>query len=130
VNTLPVRLNPGEDLRRSLEALAKTHGGGFVICGIGSLDGTQIRLADDEHETSLEGPYEILTLSGSLSKGGAHLHIAVSDREGNVTGGHVCYGNIVRTTAEILIVRVDGWSLDRAPDPGTGYKELVIRRNV
>jgi predicted DNA-binding protein with PD1-like motif len=124
----PVRLNPGEDLRRSLEALAKDLGGGFILCGIGSLAGARLRLAGDEVETRLEGPFEILTLSGSVSEGGAHLHVTVSGANGQVIGGHLCYGNIVRTTVEALLATTEGWSLDRQLDAATGYKELVIGR--
>jgi hypothetical protein len=54
--------------------------------------------------------------------------MAVSDEQGCVVGGHVCYGNAVRTTAEVLLAQLPEWNLGREHDPGTGYKELVIRR--
>ena len=130
MEALPLRLNPGTDLRRELEARAASLGSAFVVCGIGSLQGVHIRLAAEENETQLEGPFEIVSLSGSLSKGGAHLHMAVADARGHVLGGHVCYGNTVRTTAEVLLVTLPDWELDRALDEGTGFRELAIRRSA
>jgi predicted DNA-binding protein with PD1-like motif len=127
VSFRPLRLSPGDDLRRALETVARDGTGAFVVCGIGSLDGVRLRLAADSAETSLEGPFEILSLSGSLSKDGAHLHMAVADASGRVVGGHVGHGNRVRTTAEILLADVGEWSVAREFDERTGYQELVVR---
>tara|TARA_R110001599_G_scaffold100757_1_gene257984 strand:- start:9 stop:476 length:468 start_codon:yes stop_codon:yes gene_type:complete len=124
----PLRLPPGVDLRRELERLVgEGHiGPGFIVAGIGSVAGAVIRLAGDDAETSMSEPHEILTLSGSLSRDGAHLHTSVADRSGRVQGGHVCYGNTVRTTAELLLLETPGWNLSRAYDEATGYKELRV----
>ncbi len=69
----------------------------------------------------------MLTLSGTLSTGGAHLHLSVSDETGRVIGGHLAYGCRVRTTAEILLAPLPDWRFSREPDPDTGYLELVVR---
>lgn len=119
-----LRLNPGDDLRGALEARAST---GFVVAGIGSLSHAQLRFAGEPGPTRIEGPLEILTLSGSLSPAGAHLHVSLSDAAGRVLGGHVCAGCEVLTTAELLIAPLPAGSLSRAFDPVTGYAELVIR---
>ncbi len=129
VEAIPLRLHPGDDLRLKLEAMAHDIGSAFVVCGVGSLDGVRIRLADERDELHLEGPFELLTLSGSISAGGAHLHMSVADATGRVIGGHVCRGNIVRTTAELLLATVTGWTLGRAHDSATGYDELVVVRD-
>jgi uncharacterized protein len=127
---LPLRLPPGADLRRSLEqqANAALAGSAFVVAGIGSLSGAVIRLAAADQETYLTGPFELISLSGTLASNGAHLHMSVANAAGQVFGGHVCYGNIIRTTAELLLVAVEGWSLSRALDPNTGYQELQVKR--
>jgi hypothetical protein len=44
-----------------------------------------------------------------------------------VYGGHAAYGNVVRTTAEILLALLPEWNLTREHDPATGFKELVVR---
>ena len=118
-----LRLNPGDDLRGALEAAGRT---GFVVAGIGSLAQAQLRFAGEPGPTYVAGPLEILTLSGSLTPAGAHLHASVSDAAGRVFGGHVCAGCEVRTTAELLVAPLPAGSLSRAFDSATGHAELVI----
>ena len=127
---LPIRLSPGVDLRRALEdaAAGQTSKSAFVVAGIGSLVEASFRYAGESTENKLGGPLEILSVSGTLSSSGAHLHMSVSDAAGRVFGGHVGYGSTVRTTAEILLVLLQEWSLTREHDTATGFKELVVRR--
>ena len=126
----PLRLHPGADLRRALEQGAATQlaGSAFVVAGIGSLVDARLRYAGADTETVIAGPIEILTLSGTVSPSGVHLHMSVSDASGQVHGGHVGYGNVVRTTAEVLLAPLDDWALSREHDPATGFLELVVRR--
>ncbi len=120
-----LRLHPGDDLRGALEAAART---AFVVAGLGSLSAAQLRFAGEPGPAALAGPLEILTLSGSLTPDGAHLHASVADAAGRVYGGHVCAGCLVRTTAELLIAPLPPGALARAWDPATGHAELVVRR--
>ena len=89
--TLPLRLQPGDDVRGAVVAalLASGHQAGFVLQGIGSLSVAQLRFAGQPQATALHGDLEILTLSGSIAPDGAHLHMSVSDARGQVLGGHV-----------------------------------------
>jgi len=123
-----LRLEPGDDLRATLEALTRTCGwrAAFVVAGIGSLRVTALRLADAAEPTWLRAPVELLTLCGSLSPDGAHLHATVADAQGHVLGGHVCAGCEVRTTAELLIEVLEGQRFARRLDARTGYLELDI----
>ena len=127
---LPLRLTPGMDLRRALEAIVTREGfgAGFVICGIDKAADARLRLADAPEATLFPGPFEILTLAGSLTPQGAHLHASVSAADGSVIGGHGAYGNEVRTTVELLLVDAQGWDLRREFDAATGFDELVVRR--
>jgi uncharacterized protein len=127
---VPLRLQPGSDLRKSLEAAAcaSAERSAFVVCGIGSLSNARLRLAGAESETSLTGMFEILCISGTLTSNGAHLHMAIADQHGQVLGGHVCYGNTVRTTAEVLLAQPTDWTLAREHDTSTGFSELVVRQ--
>ncbi|MFG6431988.1 PPC domain-containing DNA-binding protein [Roseateles sp. LYH14W] len=117
----PLRLHPGDDLRAALGTFT-----GFVIAGIGSLVQAELRFAGEPGPTHIDGPLEVLTLSGSLTPAGAHLHVSVSDASGRVLGGHVCAGCIVRTTAELLIAPLPPGSLGREFDAATGYTELAV----
>lgn len=127
---LPLRLQPGDDLRRALEQAVASRGvsAAFVMAGIGSLNPTQVRLAGAEQTLSIEGDVELLSLSGSIAAEGSHLHLSVSDAQGRVLGGHAGYGCTVRTTAEVLLVLLPHHAFAREPDALTGWAELVIRR--
>ena len=127
---LPLRLQPGADLRRALEAAVAAQGcaAAFVVCGIGSLGEAQLRLADAPQALRLDGPLELLTLSGSVAENGSHLHASLSDAQGRVLGGHLGYGCSVRTTAEVLLALLPPWRFRREPDAATGFDELVPRR--
>lgn len=129
MNLIPVRLHPGDDLRAALVDRVAQGGAGsaFVMSAIGSLHEARLRFAGAARESVIDGPLEIVSMSGSVTPAGAHLHMVVSDSEGRVIGGHVCPGNLVRTTAEALLVLLLEWTLTREPDPATGYDELVIR---
>jgi uncharacterized protein len=129
---LPIRLSPGEDLRRALENAVAGQGVGsaFVVAGIGSLGDASLRYAGEARETQVAGPVEIVSLSGTLSPSGGHLHMSVSDASGRVYGGHVSYGNVIRTTAEVLLATLKDWSLTREHDVATGFDELVVRQRV
>jgi uncharacterized protein len=128
MKVVPLRLQPGDDLRRALEAwMGEQHEqAGCVISAIGSLSVAQLRLAGAAEATAIQGELEILSLSGTLSPDGVHLHIAVADSSGAVIGGHLCAGSLVRTTAELLIGLLPEWRFNRELDPATGYTELQI----
>lgn len=125
----PIRLIPGADLRRALEdaLTGETTDSAFVVAGIGSLTEASLRYAGEAAAAKISGPLEILSISGTLSASGAHLHMSVSDASGRVFGGHMGYGNTIRTTAEILLAPLEDGSLTREHDPTTGFDELVIR---
>ena len=124
----PLRLQPGDDLLLNLEAwmAQQREQAGCVISGIGSLSVAQLRLAGRQESTTLNGDLEILSLSGTLSSDGAHLHIAVADDRGEVVGGHLCAGSLVRTTAELVVGLLPDWRFRRELDPTSGYAELQI----
>jgi predicted DNA-binding protein with PD1-like motif len=67
-----------------------------------------------------------VSLVGTLSMDGAHIHVAIADATGAVTGGHLLAGSIVRTTAELVLGDVDDVRFHRPIDPETTYDELVI----
>ncbi|NQV09761.1 MAG: DNA-binding protein [Cyanobacteria bacterium] len=128
MRVVPLRLTPGADLRLVLEAWirAQSEQAGCVISGIGSLSVARLRWAGQEAITTLTGDLEILSLAGSLSPDGVHLHIALADSQGAVVGGHLCGGSLVRTTAELVLALLPEWRFKRELDPATGFTELQI----
>ena len=129
METLPLRLPPDVDLRGALEAAVAGRDGtaAFVVAGIGSLRSARVRRAGAAAPDAMGGDLEILSLSGTIAAGGAHLHVALADAQGRVSGGHVGYGCTVRTTAEVLVLLLPEWSFAREPDAATGFAELVVR---
>ena len=105
MKVVPLRLQPGADLRQALEAWMgeQQEQAGCLISAVGSLSLAQLRLAGASETTTICGELEILSLSGTLSPDGAHLHIAVADSSGAMMGGHLCVGSLVGTTAELVI---------------------------
>ena len=130
-----LRLSPGDDLRASLEAafatLSKEHGiaAACIVSAVGSLSSAVLRYADKPGGSEIGGPLELLMLSGTLSADGAHLHGSVADSQGQVKGGHLMPGCVVRTTAEVVIALLPGWEFRRELDAATGFNELAADKS-
>ena len=132
MNVFPLRLQPEQDLRQALQAFAIAHTieAGFILSAIGSFQQVALRFADQSTTTVWQGRYELLSLAGTLSVQGSHLHLAIADSTGQAFGGHLTEGCIIYTTAEIIIGVSPAHIFQRALDPQTGFSELqVIRRN-
>lgn len=128
----PLRLKPGDDLKSELDQLVRTKEwtAACIISGIGSLSSAAIRFADQSEPENLQGPLEIVSLAGTLSPDGSHIHIVVSDAEGQTRGGHLKEGSVIRTTAEIVLCILPEWEFARVTDPDTGFPELKIERKL
>ncbi|MGE0495304.1 MAG: PPC domain-containing DNA-binding protein [Vulcanimicrobiota bacterium] len=123
-----LRLSPGQDLKAELVGYIQQHhlqAGAIVTC-VGSLERVVLRLADQAEGTTFEGKFEIVSLVGTLSPDGVHLHLAVSDSQGHTIGGHLMEGCHVYTTAEIVLVELKDTQFRRTLDPSTGYPELEV----
>jgi predicted DNA-binding protein with PD1-like motif len=126
--TESTRLGPGEDLRAGIEALVRKrhlHAAAIVTC-VGSLAHARLRFADAAAASELPGPFEIVSLVGTIGVDGAHLHAALADAQGRVVGGHVAMGCVVFTTAEVVVLALENTAFRRRLDAATGYRELTI----
>jgi uncharacterized protein len=125
-----IRLLPEQDLKQELQRLtvqARIHAG-FVLSCAGSLKRAALRMANRNEATVLEGPFEIVSLTGTLSHDGIHVHIAIADGDGRTVGGHLMDGCVVFTTVELVIGDAVGLLFRRVLDEKTTFKELDIRR--
>ena len=123
------RLHPGQDLRKEITAFVtkeKMHAAVIITC-VGNLKKAVLRMADERIIKTYQGTFEIVSLVGTLEKGNSHLHIALSDKNGNVVGGHLKDGSIVGITAEIVIGELSGVLFERVLDKETRFKELVVK---
>lgn len=127
---LSFRLVPGDLLKEEIESRTKGVGAGVLLSIVGSLSSAELRMAGaTEHNQNIlkiEGPLEIVSGTGTVSKDGCHIHIAVSDKEGRVMGGHLKSGCRIETTAEVVIGILEDVSFERKLDPQTGFNELHI----
>ena len=122
------RLKPGHDLIDSIEAFVQKAGieAGCVISAVGSLTHATLRLANREVFTEYDGYFEIISITGMASMHGSHLHIAISDGDGQTIGGHLVSGCKIYTTAEIAILEFDNEVHRREFADDSGYDELVV----
>lgn len=124
------RLPPGQDLFDSIQAFVmKKHvQAGCVLSGVGSLRHASLRLADRAHNSEYSGPFEIVSITGTLSVHGSHLHVSIADGDGRTIGGHVESGCKIYTTAEIVIAVFEDTIYKREFAEDSGYEELAVYR--
>lgn len=125
------RLKPGQDLKKSIQQflVEKQISAGWINTGVGSLTHYNIRFANQEQGNSGLGHFEIVSLTGTVSINGSHLHLAISDCTGRTLGGHLMDGNLVYTTAEIVITASTKLQFTRETDATTGWKEMEVKEN-
>ncbi len=123
------RLKPGEDLKKSIQQFAAQQKitAGWISTGVGSLTHYNIRFANQPEASSGQGHFEIASLTGTVSTNGSHLHLSISDSTGRTLGGHLADGNLVYTTAEIVITASRELEFSRPVDAATGWKELEVK---
>ncbi|MGV3636161.1 MAG: PPC domain-containing DNA-binding protein, partial [Flavobacteriales bacterium] len=122
-----IRMLPNADVRAELERWCAAQGleAAVIISAVGSLSTAVIRFGGRSEGATVTGDLEVCALSGTLSRHGLHVHIAVADGNGTMTGGHLLNGCLVRTTLELAVQEVGGIRLRREQDPRTGYAELL-----
>lgn len=99
-----VHLPAGADVRRSLEQFAQQHNRfGFVLSVVGNLSQACFGCPGRPAPTVLRGELEIITLQGTISPAGVHLHLSFSDADCQVWGGHLEHGSLVLKGADLLV---------------------------
>jgi predicted DNA-binding protein with PD1-like motif len=122
------RLLPGKDLKQSIDSFVREKNiqAGWIATCVGSLTDYNIRFANQEKGAAATGHFEIVSLAGTVSVNGSHLHIAVSDSTGKTIGGHLLDGCKVYTTAEIVIGEATDKVFTREKDGSTPWEELKV----
>jgi uncharacterized protein len=128
IKPFAIRLKPGEDLKKSIEKLVaqKQIQAGWISTCVGSLTQYQLRFANQPSGQMGNGHFEIVSLTGTLSTNGCHLHISISDSTGKTIGGHLMDSCIIYTTAEIVILNSNEHIFKREKDGSTLWEELQI----
>ena len=128
VTTYAFRLKPGQDLKQEIQKLVdeKQIKAGWISTCAGSLTIYNIRFANQPNGSSDSGHFEIVSLTGTVSSNGSHLHISISDSTGKTIGGHLMDGCKIYTTAEIVILSSNEFVFKREKDGTTPWDELQI----
>jgi predicted DNA-binding protein with PD1-like motif len=128
MQTFTFRLKPGQDLLVSIEEFvsnAKIEAG-CVLSAVGSLTHATLRLANRSAYSEYEGFFEIVSMTGTVSINGSHLHISISDGDGQTIGGHLVSGCKIYTTAEMVIAAFEDVVYKREIAEDSGYEELIV----
>ncbi len=130
MKTFAFRLYPGQDLKKELVSFCTNNKiqAGVILTCVGSLKRATLRLANENIVQDFEQKFEIVSLVGTLCQDGVHLHISISDDNGNTFGGHLMEGCLIYTTAEIVIGEMEDAVFSRKADAATGFRELIVER--
>ncbi len=137
MKNLSFRIKQGELLREVIEQKTRDAGinAGVILSAVGGLEKAFLRmpiLPNQEKHTikALEGPFEIVSITGTISPNDSHIHISLSDREGTCVGGHLKEGCVVKNTVEVVIGFFDDVRFERKFDDETGYEEFAPTYNI
>ena len=122
------RLHCGDDLYESIQRYADAHhiAAGVVLSAVGCVYRWELRDASGVDVQSGAEDVEIVSLMGTVSEYGCHLHASFSREDLSAFGGHLLPGCTVNTTAEIVLAEIRSCVFTRRPDSETGYEELEI----
>ena len=122
------RLKQGQDLKKEILQYVneKQIKAGWIGTCVGSLTNYNIRFANQPGGNTGAGHFEIVSLTGTVSVNGSHIHISVSDSTGKTIGGHLLDSNIVYTTAEIVLQSSEDLIFKREKDGSTEWEELQV----
>ena len=126
------RLKPGQDLKIEIERFVtrKNIQAGFIITCVAGLEQATMRMAgatpDKQDIRTYKGDYELISLVGTVSANGVHLHMSISDKEGSSFGGHLKEGTIIHPTAEVVVGEDESAIYTRELDEETGFPELKV----
>lgn len=129
---LTFRLKPGQFLKEEIERKTKENNieAGVLLSIVGGLENAILRMAGSDPDNQIikkwNEAFEIVSGTGTISNDGCHIHVSLSDQNGNVIGGHLKDGCKVKYTAEIIIGIFDDISYKRNYDKVTGFKELEV----
>lgn len=129
MQTVVRRLKPNQEIFAEVESLCQAENieAGVILSLVGSVKSATLRFANQENATEIKGHHEIVSVTGTVSKTGCHIHISVADEKGTTTGGHLLPGAIVYTTIELVILDMsDSHSFRRSHCQLSGFEELTI----
>ena len=131
---MALRLHPGDELMSSRKQYCCDNNlrAAYIATCVGSLKAATLRLANADRDRpneikTYDQRFEIVSVVGTISTAGAHVHLGLADASGVGVGGHLISATVF-TTAEIVLGEVPGLAFERRFDDATGFKELSVER--
>lgn len=123
-----IRLHPNQDLKSEIMqfCLKEKIVAGCVLSAVGSLNNLKIRLAGTNRFLEKKENFEIVSMTGTISTNGCHIHLSAANSIGEVVGGHLVENNLIYTTCEIVFLELKDFQFNRELDPTTTFNELKI----
>jgi len=129
-----IRLKEGDELRSSLMNFAKENNltAASILTCVGAVTKARLRMAgaqpDKQDIRDYEDSFEIISLTGTFGLDDGHFHIALSDKDGKMIGGHL-KSAVIDITADIVILNDETLRYTTELDE-TGFTCLVVKKNV
>lgn len=122
------RLIKGQDLKQSIQnyCIENQISAAVVLSLVGCVDQAELRMASGKVIKNWKQDFEIVSCTGTISSGKAHLHVIFSDVDAVCYGGHLQEGCIVNTTCEVVLGELENYQFTREFDESTGYNEIKI----
>lgn len=126
-DTYLVRMDPGEEILEQVKKLALAEDIRLAtVQALGAVREFTVGVFDTVsktyHANEFSGPYEIVSLTGTIDTMEGqfyrHLHMSAGDGQGHVVGGHLNRA-VISATCE-MAVRVLPGTMDRAFSPEVG----------
>ena len=133
-DTIVARLDRGEEVHEQLRLIARKEDIKLAqVSGLGAADdvtvGVFVVQEKRYHANRFTGDMEIVSLTGTINTMDgeyyAHLHMGVSDVQGNMFGGHLTRA-VISVTCELVIRIIDG-RVDRRHHPDLGVNLFDFR---
>ncbi|HIA28378.1 MAG TPA: DNA-binding protein [Planctomycetes bacterium] len=116
---LLLRLEEGEDLRQAIVSTIEAMGWGAasVVSAAGGLTRIAVQLAGAEVPTVIPGPFEIASLSGTVSGDGTLLVLLATNSRGEAVGGQLTEGTLATGSCLVVLLELVGVSLEGQEEP-------------
>ena len=115
-NNIVVRMDRGEDIVEQVKVLAEREQIRLAsVQALGAVNDFTVGVFNTETKVygsnSFQGPYEIVSLTGTIDtmdgKFYTHLHMSAGNAQGQVFGGHLNRA-VISATCEMIVTVIDG----------------------
>ena len=126
-NNIVVRMDRGEDIVEQVKVLAEREQIRLAsVQALGAVNDFTVGVFNTETKVygsnRFQGPYEIVSLTGTIDtmdgKFYTHLHMSAGNAQGQVFGGHLNRA-VISATCEMVVTVIPG-TVDRAFSPEVG----------